>query len=236
MTLQEIKEHYQVQKFNNTYLLYDLNPNSCVRFNHKYLCQLEKNGINFKIVGYDVIIKTIYGLKNTIELYHNVILKHDSMYYNPLFRFGVKEQLIVHDYLTLKLGFKMSGNNYYVLSRKNIYNKVERLIELSIPNLNNDDDKEIFDKIDIKVITGEYSYFTIETKYDADEIISTINTVIKPIMFDNIISGLSMLDKIPNSKINVETMSSTIINPNNFNINTIKVDLKKELQNLIDLL
>ncbi len=119
------------------------------------------------------------------------------------------------------------------MERKNIYGKLEKLVELSIPNLNND---EKLDKINIEVITGEHSYFTIESKYDADEIISTINTIIKPIMFDSVVNNLSMLDKIPYSNTNINTLTSTIINTKTFNINSIKVDLKEKLQTLINLL
>jgi hypothetical protein len=66
MTLKEISEHYQVQKFNGKYLLFNLNPKSCVRFNHKYLCQLEKVGNNnFKkrlfSKAQSVIVTTIHN-------------------------------------------------------------------------------------------------------------------------------------------------------------------------------
>ncbi len=122
MTIMELKLHFDVFKNGDKYLIHEYNKGR--RMVNLFLCEVSyKNGY-WKVAEFKPT-KDIERLKSNINEYVKSLPYH-SEYYYPLYREGIFEEHIIHDYLS-DLGFKYSSgyNNTDIYHNENrdIYGK-----------------------------------------------------------------------------------------------------------------
>ena len=191
MTQKEIKEHFKVSKFtiNKNLHLYSKTEKG-KHLAIKYLCSLKTEGSYFSIVN-SKLPKTnkIEKLKEDVESYLST-LDFDSEYYNPEFRDGFFEELVISDYLRNK-GFEHGTNDYFQFTSKKSYSQI-KTIELEIQNL--DSMSEIKEDIEVKLLF-ETKWLSVKCKRNVYDIIKTIEGLLYPILLLNTTSLISLTDK-----------------------------------------
>jgi len=124
ISLKTLSGIYKIEKTNGQYHFYDKNPQSCTRFEHKYLFTAEKKNNSFRVKGFQQWTRTLsifcHQIRGKMDSY-----KFDSSYYNPLLRTGSFEELVITDYMT-SLGFKAYGN-FFIKEDKNCYGQVNTI-------------------------------------------------------------------------------------------------------------
>ena len=183
MTLKEIKNHYRLHKydeFKNQFLVYSNIPGSCSRMVYKFLCVIKRDGNKFSVENFNPTNK-IDELKKQIQTFTDS-LPYDSMYYNPNFITGLKEELIIHDYL-LSLNFISEGDSNYRLKTKNAYNYCATNVVISFSGLDAIRSGKILDdKINIYVFVSGSSWVTVKTDREVEAIKKGIDTLLKPLL------------------------------------------------------
>ena len=225
MTLKEIKQKYNVDKYNGQYLIFDPKEGSCDRFVHKYLCSLTRvSKTSFKITGTDIVISKMDSLDEQIKSFTSS-LKYDSHYYNPMYKNGTFEELVIHDYLS-EIGFKNDYGNLYVLSHDNVYEEEIRDASIGIT----------FEKEKVRLIlhTGDFSFVNINCSRDIEEIKNGINSLVKPLLVSEGIKNLNAseklgeIEKMTEMNLNVITRSMDVVSTE------YKAILKEKLTQLIE--
>lgn len=236
MKLSEIKKIYRVHELDGQYLVYNKEFSSSIYSNYKYLCNLEKNGGKFKIVGSGIWFDEIESLQNAINCYVDS-LPFNCEFYNPIYREGYFESAVVNDYLR-KRGFKHSnhyfGFDYYVYKPENIYGGFSNEINISFHGLDYYSDK-ISETVEINLEISDFKWISVKVKREASEIIKGIDQLLKPLLLTDGIQNVQQSDKF-----NLTEFTATINNldPNSFNkySKEYKAELKEKLQQMIEAL
>lgn len=111
MNLKNLEKHYLVEEFpkeKNKFLLFKKEAETSGRFVHKYLCLVEKKGLEFQVEGLEHT-NSMFTLRKQVDKYVKS-LPYDSDYFCPRYRAGLTEELIIHDYLN-SIGFE-AGSSY----------------------------------------------------------------------------------------------------------------------------
>lgn len=140
-----------------------------------------------------------------IEDYQKRTFKFNSEFYNPNFRPGYFVEIVVHDWLCNN-GFKSDGQYddtmFYVLRRENVFGLKRSRVRLSIYDLNTFTHeykkKELPTKVKINLSTSSEDDSWISTDCDRtpEEIIDTIQSMLKPLYMGNSSADLIEADKL----------------------------------------
>jgi len=234
MTIKELKQEYKVDKRDNTYHLYSLVEQG-KRMPSKYLCSINKHGnTKFYVDGFEPTSKFSVlqeQIKNKINSY-----EYDSEYYNPCYRKGVFEELIIHDYLD-SLGFKSSASEYYVLNDKNIYGFVTSNVTMTIHGLDsfNDVYKNGAPRDTVKVIlyTSDYSWVNVTVNRTVEDIKNGIDTLLKPLLITDSSNMINKSEKLKSIGGDVDIILSQLCGLD-IKEQDIKSYLKKQLLEIAD--
>lgn len=242
MTLKEINKKFLISEFkhNGKYLVYEKKAATTGRSVHKYLCSIGKKGINFFVEGCKTTGK-INVLERQIKDYVKS-LPYDSDYYNPRYRKGLTEELIIHDYL-VSLGFKnpiYSNSQFtYELTDNNIYGFKSSDIVISIWGLDawegtGRDEKgnvafNLKDKVKVVLHTGAFSWVQIETERNVEDIKKGIDSMLKPLYITDSVANLSRSTKLKNSG-DVEITMNKLMESYDIGSSDFKETMKKQLQ------
>lgn len=236
MTLKEIKEHYTVYgKYSNEYpyLLYTKDIATDCRSVHRYLCSIKKKNQRFAVVGTDKYVNNINDLSIEIKKHTNS-LEYDSDYYNPMYREGYFEEMIIHDYLADR-GFK-SSNRYlntisYEYAPRNIYDGKLTNIYLSFHGL--ESMKEIKDNVTILLSITNFSWVRHECKRNVRDIINGIESLLKPLLLDGSIKLYNKSKEFDDTKFlaDIKLLDPNTLETKSF---TYREDLKLALQGLLE--
>jgi hypothetical protein len=200
MTLKELKcEFTDIVKFGGKYHIY---TDGGRRSPDKYLASVNKSGKSFWVDGFkpttkiDIIKSQIYEFVKS--------LPYDSEYYNPMFRAGVTEEHIMIDHLD-SLGFNYSDTNwdssYFEYNKKSIYGHQLTDISLSIVGL--DAFNELKENVDINVHLGDNSWVSSKCKRTVEDMIRTIDGLLKPLLVTEAISHIQTSDKMKTSDVDI---------------------------------
>lgn len=193
MKVKDLNLNYKVSKQDGAFHLYSLTETG-QRSPIKYLCSVKKHGsIKFYVEGseptskFDVLQEQI---KNKIESY-----EYDSEYYNPCYRKGVFEELIIHDYLR-SLGFKNVDGDTYVLSDKNIYGFNTADICVSIWGLNALGESIPKKEVSVILRTGWSSWAEVKCKRNVKDIKKGIDGLLKPLLLTDSVNLITKSEKL----------------------------------------
>ncbi len=225
MTVKQLHENFDyVLKSKGQYHIHSNNGKRSV---YKYLATVNKKGNSFYVTGFKPTTK-IDKLKQQIQEYSNS-LPYDSEYYSPLYREGIKEELIVIDYLN-SINFERptyNSSDIFELNRKSIYDYQATNISLSFRGL--DCWNDIPETVDVILWVDNFSFFSSTCKRDATEIIKTIDSLLKPLLVTESINNIKTSDKLTMSDIDVKL--NKIIN-----LDIKQTDVKQYLkQQLLDI-
>jgi len=242
MTLKEIREYFGVERFRedkNKFLVFSNAPGSCSRMVYKYLCLITRIGEKFFVEGFEPT-KEISVLKSQIDSYVSY-LGYDSMYDNPHFIKGVREELMIHDYMDA-IGFSTGYlDEGYTIKEKNVYGYKANNIRISFFGLKWTDHKlfnplssdEIPNEVTIYLSTGGYSWFTVKTTRDADEIKKGIDSLLKPLLVSESTILYSSADKLKNDTMEMDVVLKSLSGLD-VTSKDYKAELKKKLLELAD--
>jgi hypothetical protein len=200
MTLKDLKNEFsEVIKFDNKYHLYTLGGK---RSPYKYLASVNKKGHSFWVDGFKPTTK-IEVLKSQIDEFGKS-LPYDSEYYNPMFRAGVTEEHIMIDHLD-SLGFKFDGSNnnysHFIYNKKSIYGHQLTNISVSIYGL--DSFNGLKETIKITIDTDDYSWISATCKRTVEDMIKTIDSLLKPLLVTEAVSHINTADKMGFSNVDI---------------------------------
>jgi hypothetical protein len=193
MTLKDLKTEFtDILKLKGKYHIYDDNGK---RSPYKYLASVNKKGHSFWVDGFKPTTKMDI-LKSQIDEFGKS-LPYDSEYYNPMFRPGVTEEHIMIDHLD-SLGFKFDGSNnnysHFIYNKKSIYGHQLTNISVSIYGL--DSFNELKETVKIIVDTGDYSWISSTCKRTVEDMIKTIDSLLKPLLVTEAVSHINTADKM----------------------------------------
>jgi len=193
MTLKDLKNEYlEVIKFDKKYHLYTLGGK---RSPYKYLASVNKKGHSFWVDGFKPTTKMDI-LKSQIDEFGKS-LPYDSEYYNPMYRPGVTEEHIMIDHLD-SLGFKFLCDrgyfSYFVYDKKSIYGYQLTNMTLAIEGL--DSFNGLKETVKIIVDTGDYSWISSTCKRTVEDMIKTIDSLLKPLLVTEAVSHINTADKM----------------------------------------
>lgn len=233
MTLKEIKKHYRLEKYREDkqkFLVYSKNPGTGMRMVFQYFCLITRIGTKFFVDGYKPT-SDINILKSQIDDYVSN-LKYNSEYFNPHFRKGYVEELIIHDYMN-ELGFKsdMSSDDVYKLSNENAYGYVTTNVSVSFYGLRAFDEK---DKVTIYVWTSGTSCIKTEVIKDVESIKEGIDSLLKPLLISDSINNFNTAEKMENDTMDIDIFLSKINHSLDMTNQNYKSKLKDRLIELID--
>jgi hypothetical protein len=200
MTLKELKAEFrEIVKYDGKYHIY---VEGGLRSPYKYLATLNKKGSSFWVDGFKPTTK-MEILKDQIDEFVNS-LQYDTEYYNPMFRAGVTEEHIMIDHLD-SLGFNYSGTNwgssYFEYNKKSIYGHQLTDIGLSIVGL--DAFNELKENVDINVHLGDNSWVSSKSKRTVEDMIKTIDGLLKPLLVTEAVSHIQTSDNMKTSNIDI---------------------------------
>lgn len=197
MQVKDLNLNYKVLKQDGAFHLYSLTEMG-QRSPIKYLCSVKKHGsIKFYVEGseptsnFDVLQEQI---KNKIDSY-----EYDSEYYNPCYRKGVFEELIIHDYLR-SLGFEHVNDDTYTLSDKNVYGFNTADICMSIWGLSALGD--VLEKgspgeeVAVILSTGQFSWVEVKCKRNVKDIKKSIDGLLKPLFLTDSVNLITKSEKL----------------------------------------
>lgn len=193
MTIKELREHFDyVVKSDNQYHVHIEGGKRCA---YKYLATVNKKGKSMFVTGYKPTTK-IDVLKQQINDFV-ASLPYDSEYYSPLYRKGYREEIIIHDYLE-SIHFKRNGvDDYYILETPSIYGYQSTKVSLFFKGL--DAFNGIKENVDVCLSTGDYSYVVCTCKRNVQDIIKTIDSLLKPLLLTESTSNIKLADKMKNN-------------------------------------
>lgn len=188
-TLKELKEYYPyVLKNKGKYIVY---TEGGLRSPYKYVATVNKKGNSMFVDNYPPTTK-MSVLNEQIEDFQSNLL-YDSEYYNPMFREGVFEELIIIDYLD-SISFVHKGDDNFEYVDKSIYGYQTTSIHLTIQGLN------AFNKLEetvrLMLHTGDYSWITLTVKRNVEDIKKGIDTLLKPLLLSESAKNIINSDKM----------------------------------------
>lgn len=191
MTLKDLREEFEVLKYDDTYRIYSKTESGI--FSHKFLCIAFKKGNSFYISDNKPTTK-VDTFKNQVENYLNN-LEYDSEYYDPLLREGFAHIHYVHTYLTA-LGFKNDRNSDYTYKPKNVFGGNTTKIHLSFIGLEDNFFHKQSDRVKIIMHTGDWSWMSVEVNRDFKELKNGINSFIKPLLLTEGVRNINDSEKL----------------------------------------
>jgi len=200
MTLKELKSEFtDIVKFGNKYHIY---VKGGQRSPYKYLASANKKGKSFWVDGFKPTTK-MEILKGQIDKFVKS-LPYDSEYFNPMFRAGVTEELIMIDHLD-SLGFKHDGSHwnssYFEYNKKSIYGHQLTDVSLSISGL--DSFNELKEMVHINLHLGEGSWVSSKCKRTVEDMIKTIDGLLKPLLVTEAVTHIQTSDKMKTSDVDI---------------------------------
>ena len=236
MTIKDLEEYFLVDIFfaktnKGQYLLSEKVASMTGRSPHKFLCVIHKKGSNsFFVVG-NKPTNNLDTLKNQVEDYVKS-LPYDSDYYNPRFVAGLKEELIIHDYLK-GLGFKGEDSEFYVLKEQNVYKYTSQKISMSLYGINHrgggfsswNDKDTISEEVRVVLHTGEYSWVESTVKREVEEIKKAIDSMLKPLFVSDSAYNFSKSEQLKNAG-NIELYLTSLTK----NLEHVSMDYKSTLK------
>ncbi len=197
MRVKDLELDYKVLRQDGDFHLHSLTEHG-QRSPIKYLCSVKKHSdTHFYVDSYEPTSKLSVlqeQIKNKIESY-----EYDSEYYNPCYRQGVFEELIIHDYLR-SLGFEHVNDDTYTLGDKNIYGFNTAKITLSIWSLSafNDvyKDGKPKDNVDVVLWTGDWSFVQVSCKRNVKDIKKGIDGLLKPLLITDSVNLITKSEKL----------------------------------------
>jgi len=191
MLVKEIKENFKIstEDRGKSWQLYSKDEHGIYNVN-KYLCTINKVKRNFYCVDTPDFepTKDITTLLSDVEKYLSS-LKYNSEFYNPLYREGYFEEIVVTDYMR-KIGFNSDSGDSFTMERKDVYGGDKKRCVISIDGLNSfggllSSSNEISENVKIILWTGDSSWISSECKRNSDDIIKHINSILKPLFLAN---------------------------------------------------
>lgn len=127
-------------------------------------------------------------------------LPYDSEYYNPMLKNGLKDELIVFDYLS-SINFERNSyvNNHdgFELKSPSIYGYQATKISLYFIGFDDENSNEI----KVNLSSSYYSWVSVKCKKDATEIIKAIDSLLKPLFITEAASNLKNSDNMKMSEV-----------------------------------
>lgn len=168
-------------------------------------------------------------------------LKYNSEFYNPVYRKGYFEKMVVIDYMR-KLGFEQDSAGYstnsvcFVLKRKTIYQGNREEIHISVNGLDywSSDDK-LPETVTVTLHNGNYSW--VETKpipRNPDYIIPEIDALLKPLLIYDSVKDFTKSDELKMK--DVDIIMKSLMNNLSVNSQDYKEELKKSLKGILAVL
>lgn len=206
MRVRDLKENYEVLERDGAYHLYDPNRGSGRRNVYKYLCSIQKESpTKFKVKGFKKSTSKFEELQQMIDK-KVASYKYDSEYYDPNYRRGFFEEIIIHDYMD-ELGFSReshsSGYDTYVLKRPSIYGHQATEVVLTFRNLDTlgywspkKGYKNFPKEVDIMLSTGDWSWISSKAKRNVEDIKKGINSLLKPLMLTEGVENVKSSEKM----------------------------------------
>ena len=221
MTVKELKKEFDyVSKYNNQFNVYSEGGKRSV---YKYLATVNKKGKSMFVSGYKPTTK-METLKEQINDFVSK-LPYDSEYYDPRLRKGLKEELIVIDYLSsinFERNFYVNNHDGFELKTPSIYGYQVTKIALYFIGFYDENS----DEIKINLSTSDYSWVSVRCKKDATEIIKRIDSLLKPLLVTEAVSNIKISDKLKMSDIELKLKELKGLN---IQETDMKEYLKKEL-------
>jgi len=191
MTIKDLKANYIVNKYEKGYQLTgltDLNYLVDITFNKGYA---ELNGYP-KTKDVSVLAEQIADYTSKLQF--------PSYCYNPRYREGVFEEMAVHSYMR-KIGFEIdddyvNGSGSYKLNHgKNCYGYTATNIDISLYGLQ---DSLPSNKVNIVLHLNNWTYVSIETNRNAEEIVKGIDKLLKPLLVSEGVNLVTHSEKLAN--------------------------------------
>lgn len=224
MTLQQIKDVFDLHSYGRRHDLY-CKKEPGVYLNQKYLCSIERNSFGqYSIIDQNDYHDDLDTLEKAVYDYVES-LPYNSEFYNPSYRKGVFEQMVVSNYLR-SLGHK---DGYIVL--KNVYG-----FDHKIHIRTNVDDYEA-QTIVVKIL-DHISYarwVEASCERNADEIIKTIDGLLKPYLLGNIWAQLNVVQIMSTQNVDVKEVEVDELGFEKLRQN-YKQQLIQELETMLDAL
>lgn len=226
MKKEELDKHYLVYKNKDkSYSLCTLEERGR-RSKHKYLCSLKKERDTWMLPN-STKVDNIACLKKEVENYVKS-LEYDSEYYDPMYREGYFEDMIIHDYLVEELNFKCKSNSYHS-NDENIYG-MKSQISLMFYGL--DVYGGIEEKVEMKLFDnskGFTKWLSVTTNRNVKDIKSGIDSLLKPLYLADAAAAIIKANKFINDE-----QLDIMFNDSRANKISIKNELKIKLQELIN--
>lgn len=187
ITIKNLKNHFELLTMDRgkTIILHHLTEKGVYNV-FKYVCHITKAKTGwYNTLGFEPT-NNLEVLLNNIDTYYKS-LKYNSEFYNPLFRNGYFEYMVVMDYMR-NLGFKSKGEAMFILDRKNVYNGRREDVVLHVNGLEYmGSDKELSKTVSLILYTDNYSWVEIKNiPRNPDDIIRNIDGILKPLfLFDS---------------------------------------------------
>lgn len=231
ITIKELKKHFEISKFKGEFLLYDKSAGSGKRFVYKFLCSIKhKRGVwevpGFKPTG------VLEKLKENVTSYVNS-LEYDSEYYDPRFRDGYFEYMIIFDYLD-NLGFKHTylNSDLFEYNVKNIYGTHPEIV-LSFTGLEYFVDK-LSEEVKINYHINSGSWISVTTKRNVKDIKEGIDKILSPLLLSDTVNNIKTNEKLKKQFTSDVDVIINNIKDLDIQQSSMKEYLKEELKNLID--
>jgi len=192
MTLKDIEKEYIIRKYEDKYLVSSKEVGNS-RMVHKYLCSLTKVKNGFVVGGFSAA-KNIETLKSNIEQYVKE-LGYDSEYDYPIWKKGLKEDLMVHDYLT-SIGFRNKNGESYTSTIESIYGGEISEIRLWFRGLDPHGCNELPAEVKICASTESFAWTEVKVKRDFDSIKGGIKSLLRPFYEAILFETQSKLDEL----------------------------------------
>jgi len=238
MTITDLRTRFIVDKHRSEpykFVLFKKEAETTGRSVHKYLCSITKNGSLFTVDGFEPTNK-LDTIERDVETYIKS-LPYDSDYYCPNWRDGLKEELIIHDYLG-SIGFKnpfySNSQDYYELIDKNIYGFKSANVAISIWGLDSwefykDGKFNLPAEVRVVLHTGDWSWLEVKAKREVEDIKKAIDSVLKPLYLTDSATNLKRGTLLKNAS-DVEMTMNKLMESCEIGTMDFKSTLKKQLE------
>ena len=236
MTVKEIKQEYEVLKRDGRIQIHAKEPNEKTGMYSRlpYLCTIIKKGASFRVDSPNTKFTTkLSKLKEQIEEHVNS-LNYPSGLYDPTYRKGFFEEMVIRDYLD-SLGFKstdyIDDTLYFKYNKKSVYGYNTTNIEIRLSGL----DMFSFEKsesINIRLFTSECGWMSIKSAKDVDSIKATIDSLLKPLFLSEGVNNINTSEEMEFYE-GVDIIK-TITKDLNISSESYKKELKEKLLEIVD--
>lgn len=195
---------------------------------YKYLCHIIKVKTGrYQVPGFEPT-STLETLLENAKAY-TASLKYNSEFYNPSFRKGYFEYMVVLEHLR-NLGFKYEGDESFTLQKDNVYGGKRESVCISVRGLDYmggglfGRKEGISETVKIILYTSTYSWITTkEIPRNPDYIIPEIEGLLNPLFLSNGVSDFKTSEKMAAKAMEIVKEAITP------SLNKISMDFKAEL-------